>query len=133
MRHILSHHLGILYFFSYNTTQEPKMPKKPKKNIDKMNKTELHQEVISATIEARKRRVRMNQERRIAKDLNDVIKKWHDARLPKEIVVGCTAYFMVNFIFDCYGSEEANHLLITAISRELIHSKDIEESEIIIQ
>lgn len=109
------------------------MPNKPKKDIDKMNKTELRQEVISSMMEARKRRIRMHQERRIAEDLNDVIKKWHDARLPKEIVVGCTACFMVNFIFDCYGPEEANHLLITAISRELIHTKDIEESETMMQ
>ena len=109
------------------------MPKKPKKDIDKMNKTELRQEVISTMMEARERRMRMNHERRIADDLNNVIKKWHDARLPKEIAVGFSACFMVNFIFDCYEPEEANHLLITAISRELIHTKDIEESETIIQ
>ena len=109
------------------------MSRKPKKDTDKMNKTELRQEVISTMMEARKRRMRMHHERRIAKDLNRVIKKWHDAKLPKEIVVGFSACYMVNFIFDCYSPEDANHLLITAISRELIHSKDIEDTETTVQ
>ena len=108
------------------------MPRKPKKNIDKMNKTELRQEVTTI-MEARKRRMRMHHERRIAEDLNNVIKKWHDAKLPKEIVVGFSASYMVNFIFDCYTPEDANHLLITAISRELIHTQDIKDTETIIQ
>ena len=108
------------------------MPEKPKKNIDKMNKTELRQEVTTI-MEARKRRMRMHHERRIAEDLNRVVKKWHDAKLPKEIVVGFSACYMVNFIFDCYSPEDANHLLITAISRELIHSKDIEDTETTVQ
>ncbi|SVB59489.1 uncharacterized protein METZ01_LOCUS212343 [marine metagenome] len=109
------------------------MPRKLKKSIDKMNKTELRQEAISTMMEARKRRMRMHHERRIAEDLNNVIKKWHDAKLPKEIVVGFSACYLVNFIFDCYEPEEANHLLITAISRQLIHTKDIEDTETTVQ
>ena len=109
------------------------MPRKPKKDIDKMNKTELRQEVITTVMEARKQRMRMHHERRIAEDLNRVIKKWHDAKLPKEIVVGFSASYMVNFIFDCYTPEEANHLLISTIAKQLVRYNEIEHSETVIQ
>ena len=108
------------------------MPRKPKKNIDKMNKTELRQEV-KTIMQARKQRMRMHYEQRIAKDLNRVISQWHDAKLPKEVVVGFSAFYMVNFVFDCYTPTDANHLLVSAISRELLKTDAIEDSETMIQ
>ena len=108
------------------------MPRKPKKNIDKMNKTELRQEVTTI-MEARKRRMRMHHERRIAEDLNRVVKKWHNAKLPKDVVVGFSACYIVNFVFDCYGPTDANHLLVSAISREMLKSNEIEDSETMVQ
>mgnify|MGYP001474100832 CR=1 FL=1 len=127
--------MTLVFYHPFHTIQQKgtRMPRKLKKSIDKMNKTELRQEAISTMMEARKRRMRMHHERRIAEDLNNVIKKWHDAKLPKEIVVGFSACYLVNFIFDCYEPEEANHLLITAISRQLIHTKDIEDTETTVQ
>jgi len=62
-----------------------------------------------------------------------LIDSWHKDRLPKEVVVEFSASYMINFIFNCTTPEDANHLLVTAISRELIHTQDIEESETIIQ
>ena len=98
-----------------------------------MNKTELRQEVITTVMETRKRRMRMHHERRIAEDLNRVVKKWHDAKLPKDLVVGFSACYIVNFVFDCYAPTDANHLLVSAISREMLKSNEIEDSETMIQ
>ena len=75
----------------------------------------------------------MRHERRMARDLNRLIGSWHKDRLPKEVILGFSASYVVNFIFDCCTPEDANHLLVTAISRELIHSNEIEHSETVIQ
>jgi hypothetical protein len=69
----------------------------------------------------------------MARDLNRLIDSWRKDRLPKEVVVEFSASYMVNFIFNCTTPEDANHLLVTTISRELIHTQDIEESETILQ
>ncbi len=108
------------------------MPKKPKKTIDQTNRIANRQRT-KTIMEAREKRMRMHHERRIAEDLNRVISKWHDARLPKDVVVGFSAFYMVNFVFDCYTPSDANHLLVSAISRELVKSNEIEDSETIIQ
>ena len=116
------------------------MPKKPKnifnrqkKSTDEKEETTL-EEIVTVT-HLRKHRMERNMrhERRMARDLNRLIGSWHKDRLPKEVVVRFSASYMINFIFDCYTPEGANHLLVTAISRELIHSKDIEDSETVIQ
>ena len=108
------------------------MPRKPKKTIAKIKRTEDRQQIRTA-IEARKQRTRMHHERLIAEDLSRVIKKWHDARLPKEVVVGFSAFYMVNFVFDCCTPTDANHLLVSAISREMLKTNAIEDSETMIQ
>ena len=97
-----------------------------------MNKTELRQEV-KTIMKSRKRRMRMHHERRIAEDLNQVVKKWHDAKLPKDVVVGFSACYIVNFVFDCYAPTDANHLLVSAISREMLKWNEIADSETMIQ
>ena len=108
------------------------MPRKAKKTIAKIKRTDDRQQ-IRTTIEARKQRRRMRHERLIAEDLSRVIKKWHDARLPKEVVVGFSAFYMVNFVFDCCTPTDANHLLVSAISREMLKTNAIEDSETMIQ
>jgi hypothetical protein len=108
------------------------MPKKTKKTIDQTDRIANRQR-NKTIMEAREKRMRMHHERRIAEDLNRVISKWHDARLPKDIVVGFSAFYMVNFVFDCYTPTDANHLLVSAISRELLKTDAIEDSETMIQ
>ena len=108
------------------------MPRKPKKTIAKIKRTDDRQQIKTA-IETRKQHTRMRHERLIAEDLSRVIKKWHDARLPKEIVVGFSAFYMVNFVFDCCTPTDANHLLVSAISREMLKTNVIEDSETMVQ
>ena len=116
------------------------MPKKLKKIFNKQKKStdekeEITLEEIVTVTHLRKHRMERNMrhERRMASDLNRLIGSWRKDRLPKEVVVGFSASYMVNFIFDCYTPEDANHLLVTAISRELIHSQDIQDTETTVQ
>ena len=120
--------------------QGSNMPKKLKHIFNKQKKStdekeEITLEEIVTVTHLRKHRMERNlrHERRMARDLNRLMNSWHKDRLPKEVVVGFSASYMINFIFDCHTPEDANHLLVTAISRELIHTQDIEESETIIQ
>ena len=126
-----SHHYSI---------QGPNMPKKlknifnkQKKSIDEEEEITLEEVVTVSHLRKHRMETNLRHERRMAQDLNRLIDSWHKDRLPKEVVVEFSASYMVNFIFDCDGPEEANHILITAISRELIHTQDIEESETVIQ
>ena len=116
------------------------MPKKLKNIFNKQKKStdekeEITLEEIVTVTHLKKHRMERNMrhERRMASDLNRLIGSWRKDRLPKEVVVGFSASYMVNFIFDCCTPEDANHLLVTAISRELIHSNEIEHSETVIQ
>ena len=116
------------------------MPKKPKNifnehknSTDKKGETTLEEIVTVTHLRKHRMETNMRHERRMARDLNRLMNSWHKDRLPKEVVVGFSASYMVNFIFDCYTPEDANHLLVTAISKELIHSQDIKDSETIIQ
>ena len=120
--------------------QGSNMPKKLKNIFNKQKKStdekeEITLEEIVTVTHLRKHRMERNMrhERRMARDLDRLIGSWHKDRLPKEVVVEFSASYMVNFIFNCTTPEHANHLLITAISRELIHSQDIKDSETIIQ
>ena len=116
------------------------MPKKPKNifnehknSTDKKGETTLEEIVTVTHLRKHRMETNMRHERRIAGDLNRLIGSWHKDRLPKEVVVGFSASYMVNFIFDCCTPEDANHILVTAISRELIHTQDIKDTETIIQ
>ncbi len=109
------------------------MSRKPKKTINEIKRTDDNQQKVKTVIEARNQRMRMHHERRIAEDLSRVIKKWHDARLPKEVVVGFSVFYMVNFVFDCCTPTDANHLLVSAISREMLKTNAIDDSEAMIQ
>ena len=120
--------------------QGSNMPKKLKNIFNKQKKStdekeEITLEEVVTVSHLRKHRMETNlrHERRMARDLDRLIGSWHKDRLPKEVVVEFSASYMVNFIFNCTTPEDANHLLVTAISRELIHTQDIEESETIIQ
>ena len=126
-----SHHYSI---------QGPNMPKKLKNIFNKQKKStdekeEITLEEIVTVTHLRKHRMERNMrhERRMARDLNRLIGSWHKDRLPKEVVVEFSASYMVNFIFNCTTPEDANHLLVTAISRELIHTKDIQDTETTVQ
>jgi len=120
--------------------QGSKMPKKLKNTFNKQKKStdekeEITLEEVVTVTHLRKHRMETNlrHERRMARDLDRLIGSWHKDRLPKEVVVEFSASYMVNFIFNCTTPEDANHLLVTAISKELIHSQDIKDSETIIQ
>ncbi len=126
-----SHHYSI---------QEPNMPKKLKNIFNKQKnstdeKEETTLEEIVTVTHLRKHRMERNMrhERRMARDLNRLIGTWHKDGLPKEVVVGFSASYIVNFIFDCCTPEEANHLLISTISKELVRYNENEDSETAIQ
>ena len=120
--------------------QGPNMPKKLKNIFNKQKKStdekeEITLEEIVTVTHLRKHRIERNMrhERRMARDLNRLMSSWHKDRLPKEVGVGFSASYMVNFSFDCYPPEEANHLLISTISKQLVRYNEIEHSETVIQ
>ena len=119
-----SHHYSI---------QGPNMPKKLKKSTAEKEEITLEEIVTIAHLRKQKAERDMLHERRMERDLTRLLRSWHRDKLPESVVVGFSASYMVNFIFNCTTPEDANHLLVTAISRELIHTQDIEESETIIQ
>ena len=109
------------------------MPKKPKKSTAEKEEVTLEEIVTITHLRKQKAERDMLHERRMERDLTRLLRSWHKDKLPKSVVFGFSASYMINFIFDCYTPEDANHLLITTISRELIHSQDIKDSETIIQ
>ena len=119
-----SHHYSI---------QGPKMPKKPKKSTAKKEEVTLEEIVTITHLRKQKAERDMLHERRMARDLTRLLSSWQKDKLPKSVVVGFSAAYMVNFIFDCYTPEEANHLLISTISKQLVISDEIEHSETVIQ
>ena len=140
MRHILTYKYVIISGSQHYSFQGSKMPKKLKNTFNKQKKSTAEKEEITleevvTVSHLRKHRMETNlrHERRMARDLDRLIGSWHKDRLPKEVVVEFSASYMVNFIFNCTTSEDANHLLVTAISTQLIRSQDIKESETILQ
>ena len=66
----------------------------------------------------------------MARDLDRVINSWQRKRIPVDDAVELSIDFMVNFaFFACKETKTANHLIISAISRELIHSGEMHDSE----
>ena len=119
-----SHHYSI---------QGPKMPKKLKKSTAEKEEVTLEEIVTITHLRKQKAERDMLHERRMERDLTRLLRSWHKDKLPKSVVFGFSASYMINFIFDCYTPEDANHLLVTAISRELLKSNEIEDSETMIQ
>ena len=109
------------------------MPKKPEKSTAEKEEVTLEEIVTITHLRKQKAERDMLHERRMERDLTRLLRSWHRDKLPKSVVVGFSASYMVNFIFDCYTPEDANHLLVTAISRELLKSNEIEDSETMIQ
>ena len=69
----------------------------------------------------------------MGRDLNRGIKGWHRKRIPVEDAVELSIDFIVNFAFyACKEASVANHLIVSAISRELILSGEVNESDTII-
>ena len=106
---------------------------KQKKSIDEKEEITLEEVVTVSHLRKHRMETNLRHERRMARDLDRLIGSWHKDRLPKEVVVEFSASYMVNFIFHCTTPEDANHLLVTAISRELLKSNEIEDSETMIQ
>ena len=116
------------------------MPKKLKKSLtDKKKYTAEKEEVtleeIVTITHLRKQKAErdMLHERRMERDLTRLLRSWHNDKLPKSVVVGFSAAYMVNLIFACHTPEEASHLLISTISKQLVISNEIEHSETVIQ
>ena len=119
-----SHHYSI---------QGPNMPKKLKKSTAEKEEVTLEEIVTITHLRKQKAERDMLHERRMERDLTRLLRSWHKDKLPKSVVVGFSASYMVNFIFDCYTPEEANHLLISTISKQLVRYNEIEHSETMIQ
>ena len=119
-----SHHYSI---------QGPKMPKKLKKSTAEKEEVTLEEIVTITHLRKQKAERDMLHERRMERDLTRLLRSWHRDKLPESVVVGFSASYMVNFIFDCYTPEEANHLLISTISKQLVRYNEIEHSETVIQ
>ena len=109
------------------------MPKKPKKFTDEKEEVTLEEIVTITHLRKQKAERDMLHERRMERDLTRLFRSWHKDKLPKSVIVGFSAAYMVNFIFDCHTPEEANHLLISTISKQLVISNEIEHSETVIQ
>ena len=119
-----SHHYSI---------QGPNMPKKLKKSTAEKEEITLEEIVTITHLRKQKAERDMLHERRMERDLTRLLRSWHKDKLPESVVVGFSASYMVNFIFDCHTPEEANHLLISTISKQLLISNEIEHSETVIQ
>ena len=90
------------------------MKQRASTKMKKLNKKNKHQESMG-------------------RDLNRVIKGWHRKRIPVEDAVELSIDFIVNFAFyACKEASVANHLIVSAISRELILSGEVNESDTII-
>ena len=109
------------------------MPKKPEKSTAEKEEVTLEEIVTITHLRKQKAERDMLHERRMERDLTRLLRSWHRDKLPESVVVGFSASYMVNFIFHCYTPEEANHLLISTISKQLLISNEIEHSETVIQ
>ena len=109
------------------------MPKKPEKSTAEKEEVTLEEIVTITHLRKQKAERDMLHERRMERDLTRLLRSWHKDKLPESVVVGFSASYMVNFIFDCHTPEEANHLLISTISKQLLISNEIEHSETVIQ
>ena len=109
------------------------MPKKPKKSTAEKEEVTLEEIVTITHLRKQKAERDMLHERRMARDLTRLLSSWQKDKLPKSVVDGFSACYLVNFIFDCYTPEEANHLLISTISKQLVRYNEIEHSETVIQ
>ena len=83
---------------------------KQKKSTDEKEEITLEEIVTITHLRKQKAERDMLHERRMERDLTRLLRSWHKDKLPKSVVVGFSASYMVNFIFDCYTPEEANHL-----------------------
>ena len=81
------------------------MPKKIKNIFKKQKKSKKEKE---ETLKEMDRLIKLGQlemeqelrhERRMAKDLDRLINSWHKDSLPKDLAVGFSGFYMVNFIF----------------------------------
>ena len=127
-----SHHYSI---------QGPNMPKKlknifnkQKNSIDEKEEVTLEEVVTVSHLRKHRMETNLRHERRMERDLTRLLRSWHKDKLPKSVVFGFSASYMVNFIYACCTTpEEANHLLISTIAKQLVISNEIEHSETIIQ
>ena len=119
--------------YLHYSIQGPNMPKKPKKSTAEKEEVTLEEIVTITHLRKQKAERDMLHERRMARDLTRLLSSWQKDKLPKSVVVGFSAAYMVNFIFDCHTPEEANHLLISTIAKQLVISNEIEDSETMIQ
>jgi len=69
-------------------------------------------------------------ERQMADDLNNIVDKWCNSGIPKANAVVFPSYYWANFVFSCVDPIEANHILMKAISRELLRYEEIKRDEI---
>tara|TARA_B100000809_G_C14790610_1_gene406516 strand:- start:10 stop:330 length:321 start_codon:yes stop_codon:yes gene_type:complete len=69
-------------------------------------------------------------ERQMADDLNNIVDKWCANGIPQTNAVVFPSYYWANFVFSCVDPIEANHILMKAISRELLRYEEIKREEI---
>ena len=90
-------------------------PKKPVTNDRENNDNNFHWEKIMAS------------------DLDKVYDKWCQQGIPVELATSFPAFYMVNFVFFTTDPMTANHILMSAISKELIRNRVIDHSENTVQ
>ena len=116
----------------YITNEELiKMKEKIKKLIKKKrraNKTEA-----PANDHGENNNENFHWERIMASDLDKIYDKWCQQGIPVEVATSFPAFYMVNFVFFHTDPMTANHILMSAISKELIRNRVIEHSENTVQ
>ena len=134
MRHIMTYKYVMISGSHYYSIQGPNMPKKLKKSTAEKEEVTLEEIVTITHLRKQKAERDMLHERRMERDLTRLLRSWHKDKLPKSVDFGFSASYMINFIFACCSTpEEANHLLISTIAKQLVISNEIEHSETMIQ
>ena len=72
-------------------------------------------------------------EKIMVSDLDKVYDKWCQQGIPVEVATSFPAFYMVNFVFFTTDPMTANHILMSAISKELIRNRVIDHSENTVQ
>ena len=87
------------------------MPKKPKKSTDEKEEGTLEEIVTITHLRKQKAERDMLHERRMARDLTRLLTSWQKDKLPKSVVVGFSASYIVNFIMEVNCTRDNNRTI----------------------
>jgi hypothetical protein len=118
---------SIKYNTGSNLVKEKGNFMKSSKKIKKFKKIQTHAE------NPKKENELFEWEEMMSKDLDKIYDKWCEQGIPVEVATIFPANYMVNFVFFVSDPKTANHILMSAISKELSRYKIIDQSEKILQ